>query len=219
MPSVATAERRHLNSLGYVLGGKQSRAFIAWGIDASGARIGIDDAKRGGSQRLLCECGAALVAKKGDIRAHHFAHKAGDVRHCETAAAAAMTKFIEHTLLDARRIDIPETAGRRSHADVLAIRTQIISGHSMQVIDAQLNRTLAVHTRLRRRNIDALTDWCREMNISGIIIDLSAFRNRTDDEIRWAIGSGAPRQWLFRSTKNDHQAKPHVLRRLYGLRA
>lgn len=36
--------RRHLNSLGYVIGGKQGRALIVWGYDLDGRRVGIEEA-------------------------------------------------------------------------------------------------------------------------------------------------------------------------------
>ena len=214
-----TGERQHLNSLGFAIGGKQSRALIAWGYDATGSRISIDDAERGGAQRLRCECLAQLVAKKGEIREHHFAHKAGDVRYCETAAASAVANFISNALLDARQIDLPVTGGIQGRAEVLAVSTERALGHLVHIIDAQRDRRLAIYARVRRQNLDALESWCRETDISGMVIDLSSFRNRADEDIRWAIQVLAPRKWLFRSTQRDHQANPRLLRRLYGLRA
>lgn len=210
-------QQKHLNSLGFAVGGKQSRALIAWGYDANGMRISIRDAKRGGSQGLRCDCKTPLVAKKGDIREHHFAHKAGDVRHCETAAAAAMVNFISNTLLDAGHVALPVTAGILSRAEVLAVSTVIVAGHTLHVIDAQQDRRLAIFTRVRRQNVETLEDWCRRNDVSGMVIDLSRFRNKADDEIRWAIERSAPRKWLFRSSHNDHQASPRFLRRLFGL--
>jgi hypothetical protein len=211
-------EIRHLNSLGFVIGSKQSRALIAWGYDSTGARISIGDAKRGGDQGLRCECRALLIAKKGEIREHHFAHKAGDIRYCDVAASAAVRTFIADTLLDAGAIAIPVTGGLSSQAQVLAVSTQMIAGKSVQLVDAQRGRTLAVYARLRRESTDAITDWCKAQDVSGMVIDLTQFRNRTDDEISSAIRSTALRKWLWRSDRNDHQAKPRIVRRIYGLR-
>lgn len=211
-------ENRHLNSLGFVIGSKQSRALIAWGYDDHGVRISIRDATRGGAQRLRCECRSPLVAKKGDIREHHFAHKAGGVRHCDVATSAAIRTFIADTLLDAGEITIPVTGGLLSQAQVLAVSTELIDGKSVQLVDAQRGRKLAVYARLRRENIHALEDWCKSQDVSGMVIDLTQFRNRTDDEIRSAIRSTALRNWLWRSDRNDHQAKPSIVRRIYGLR-
>lgn len=210
-------DRQHLNSLGYVIGGKQSRALIAWGYDPSGRRIAIDDADRGGSQGLRCECKSLLVARKGEIREHHFAHKAGDVRYCEAAAKAALSTFIAHALLDARQVALPMTRGLTGHAHVHAVTDIEVEGFLAHLIDAQRDRKLLVYTRLKRGKFDALEGWCRRHSISGMVLDLTTHRNRTDDEIRVAIAELAPREWIYRSTHNDRQAAKRIVRRLYGL--
>lgn len=211
-------EQRHLNSLGFAIGSKQRRALIAWGYDDYGMRISIREAVRGGAQGLRCECRSLLVAKKGEIREHHFAHKTGDVRHCDVATSAAIRTFIADTLLDGGQIAIPVTGGLLSRAQVLAVSTAWIDGKSVQLVDAQLGRRLAVYARLRRENIHGLEDWCKTHDVSGMVIDLTQFRNRTDEEIRLAIRSAALRKWLWRSDRNDHQAKPRIVRRIHGLR-
>jgi hypothetical protein len=67
----------HRNSLGYTirvptdLGG--GGPLIVWAKSQSGKLVFISDAERGSHQRLSCECGSLLVAKKGDVYAHHFA--------------------------------------------------------------------------------------------------------------------------------------------------
>lgn len=210
-------ERKHLNSLGFVIGAKRGRPLIAWGYDDAGQRIGIDDAERGGAQGLRCECKASLVAKKGDIREHHFAHKAGDVRHCDMAAAAAVANFIADALLDAQEVDLPFTAGRVGHAEVLAVSSEVISGHKVHLVDAQKERRLMIFARVRRTDTSALSQWCVANDLSGMVIDLTACRNRTDEEIRAGVRSTAPRNWLLRRTSRDLEAGPGFLRRLYGL--
>ena len=69
-----------------------------------------------------------------------------------------------------------------------------------------------------RCTVDALANWCKTQPVSGIVIDLTLFRNRSDEEIRWAIRSAALRKWLWRSEQNDRQARPSILRRISGLR-
>ncbi|MAF57634.1 MAG: hypothetical protein CMK03_06875, partial [Ponticaulis sp.] len=69
----------HRNSLGFVVsdsgqGRWDSGAKIVWGLREGGTRVSIDDAKRGGAEHLKCECGADLVARKGETNTHHFAH-------------------------------------------------------------------------------------------------------------------------------------------------
>lgn len=207
--------RNHLNSLGYVVGGRQGRPLIAWGVDQAGNRVSISDAFRGGSQGLQCDCGAALVAKKGDIKAHHFAHKAGGTSYCETAAQSAILTFISDTLLEAGVVSLPLTGGLMSRAEVHAVGVTTAEGHQVHLVDAQRERQLLVFARLKRHNVDGLKDFCRRSSMSGILIDLVSARNLPDDMIKAEIIARAPRTWLFRSPRNDHQAQPRVLRQIY----
>jgi hypothetical protein len=208
---------KHLNSLGFVIGGKQGRPFIVWGLADDGSRVRIDKAERGGSQNLRCECGALLVAKKGDIRTHHFAHKAGDVRHCDTASLAAKANFIADAMLDNGHIDLPITAGRLGQAEVLAIANDIVEGCPVHFVDAQKGRKLLILVRLRRQGTALLQDWCRRHETSGVVIDLTAYRNSADDDIKTALTRHALRQWIYRSEAKDMTASRAFLRRLYGL--
>lgn len=214
MPS----ERKHLNSLGFVIGGKQSRALIVWGIDAAGTRIGIEAAERGGSQALRCECGTLLVAKKGDIREHHFAHKAGNIRHCETASAAAVTNFISDTLLDTGQVYLPLVGNVQGRAHVLALSSQSVDGQVVHLVDAQKNRKLAILVQVRRTELEKISAWCRDQEISGMAIELGSYRNQPDEDLQRALILGAHRKWLYRDTSRDLNASPYVLRRIYGLR-
>jgi hypothetical protein len=72
---------------------------------------------------------AQLVVKKEQIREHHFAHKAGDVRHCDAAASAAIANFISDTLLVAPQVNLPVTEGTQSRAQAFAVSTERIQGH------------------------------------------------------------------------------------------
>lgn len=204
----------HLNSLGYVVGGKHNRPLIAWGLNNQSVRIGIDEALRGGAQGLNCECGALLVAKKGEVKAHHFAHKAG-TRFCEAAANAAAVTFISDALLDVGAINLPLTGGLLSQAEVHAVSVASVQGFRVHLIDAQRGRNLLVFAKLKRQNIEPLRSWCRQNNLSGVLVDLTSARNQADDAIRREIRTGALRTWLFRSSRNDLQAKPGILRRIY----
>ncbi|QNE06833.1 hypothetical protein [Croceicoccus marinus] len=74
--AIATAHRK---SLGFVFsdsgqGRSDSGAKIVWGRREDGTRVSIEDAKRGGAEHLKCECGADLLAPKGETNTHHLAH-------------------------------------------------------------------------------------------------------------------------------------------------
>ncbi|WP_157668250.1 hypothetical protein [Croceicoccus marinus] len=74
--AIATAHRK---SLGFVFsdsgqGRSDSGAKIVWGRGKMAPECPSKDAKRGGAEHLKCECGADLVAPKGETNTHHLAH-------------------------------------------------------------------------------------------------------------------------------------------------
>lgn len=107
----------HRNSLGYVIsqrgfGRAPEEAMIVWGIKPDGTRLFIDQARRGAVDHLKCECGAELIARKGDVRAHHFAHASGAARSCKEAHLKALSKFAADTLERFRKVRIPQIPGK-----------------------------------------------------------------------------------------------------------
>jgi hypothetical protein len=50
-----------------------------------------------------------------------------------------------------------------------------------------------------------------------VVIDLTAYRNSADDDIKTALTRHALRQWIYRSEAKDMTASRAFLRRLYGL--
>lgn len=199
------AAPRHRNSIGYVIDAtRRDEAMIVFGRDSSGNLVGIDEAERGAAQGLRCECGTNLVAKKGEVLEHHFAHKAGEDRSCAVATRAALIRFISDTLLDGGEIELPFTDGRLGSAKVFSLEELPNEQVPTLKIDAQRDRQLIVVFKIKRQKLDR--DRYKQQGISAIAVDLSKARNGSDDRIREAILSRSPREWLFRHTRPEEKA-------------
>lgn len=58
--------------------------LISYGVDSSGRVRHVDDVPQGKACGLICAgCDAPLVARKGTVKRHHFAHLA-PAAACET---------------------------------------------------------------------------------------------------------------------------------------
>lgn len=78
---------------------------LMWGISDDRV-VHITDVQNGIACRCLCpECGGALIARQGDIRAWHFAHVSGS--ECVTAPETALHKLAKQWLLDQKEFDLP----------------------------------------------------------------------------------------------------------------
>lgn len=72
----------------------------------NGLAVSIDDVKSGLQCGCTCPaCGEALVAKKGDVRMHHFAHKAG--QECAYGYESSLHLAAKEILSKATSITLP----------------------------------------------------------------------------------------------------------------
>lgn len=73
----------------------------------NGETVLVDAVPSGLACNCVChECGEKLVAKKGDINIHHFAHIS--YRSCERAFQLGMIERAKKILQEAKRIELPE---------------------------------------------------------------------------------------------------------------
>ena len=83
--------------------GKRSLVF---GERPDGSIAHISEVPRGTQCNCKCpDCGAPLVARKGDVKDHHFGHhNSGNERPCRTGPETALHKFAKEVL--ARRLHL-----------------------------------------------------------------------------------------------------------------
>lgn len=203
---------QHRNSLGYIVTnreatGEAARAMIVWGIGAGGRRVFIDDATRGGADGLKCACGSRLIARKGEINAHHFAHEARSGAICRTAQLTALAEFGAEEIRKAGQLRLPSVERKNGRAKVEAVSSQILGDHAVVTITSTDARKLLVLLRATTRRT-ALNDATLRDGISSIVVEIALYRNLADDAIARAIVSQAPREWIFNAQLPAAKAGP-----------
>lgn len=199
-----TGQPEHRNSLGYVIsqrssGMSQNEAMIVWGIKPDGTRLFIDGARRGAADHLKCECGAELVARKGDVRSHHFAHASGAARSCKEAHLNALSKFAADALKRFRQVKLPQIAGRPQTTTFVEASPEVFGAYGGVRIARGTDdhrRELCILFKVKRGKAPALKEKFATSGVSAMVVDLSPFRDLPDKRIAKAMAFQAERSWL-----------------------
>ncbi|TYC78760.1 hypothetical protein [Novosphingobium sp. BW1] len=198
---------KHRNSLGYVImqrgiGLGPEDAMIVWGIKPDGTRLFIDRARRGAADHLKCECGADLIARKGDVRAHHFAHASGAAQRCKEAHLHALSKFAADALKRFREVRIPLIPGKREITGLADAIPEVFGDFGgVRIVrgSGDVRRELCILFAIKRAKSLPGKLRFEQAGISAMVIDLSQFRNSPDARIAEAIMHAAARSWLYNS--------------------
>lgn len=179
--------------------------------------IHIEDVPSGLACGCRCPgCGHRMVAKKGPIQAHHFAHHADSSKSCSSASETALHKFAKEILNQSLEITLPD---RRISRDGLT--EDVVSRGLFRFEEAILERKVGtivpdVVLILKNRKLIVefkVTHSCdaekirkiRSMNVGAIEIDLSGYRDKDLSDLREEILHSAPREWLH----NPKEAAAH----------
>ncbi|WP_439364243.1 competence protein CoiA family protein [Bradyrhizobium sp. DASA03005] len=187
---------------------------------ADGALLHIDNVPSGLACGGYCVgCERRMVAKKGEVQAHHFAHhSARDGSSCSSAGETALHKFAKKVLDQRLEIALPEkyvSAGgdRELVAPAVALRfdratLELRSGQIVPDVVLELrDRRLLVEFKVTHPCGEAKIAHIRAMNVGAIEIDLSQYRNRPLEEIGDDILYNAPRVWLHNPREFDALAR------------
>lgn len=193
-------------------------ATLAFGQDADGRILHVSEVASGLACGCSCPaCRAKLVAHKGQIKIHHFAHYG--VGECKSASETALHKFAKQVLDEERKLLIPAIVAEqdRHRYEMHRPKTLRFDGATLEhrlhdvvpdVILRKSDRDLLVEI--------AVTHFCDEtkiarikaLNVSAIEIDLSGLsRNAAREEIAQAILRSAPRKWIFNPRLGDAEAE------------
>ena len=201
-----TMERpSHLNSLGYVIAGSatervSTQAMIAWGERSNGELVHIQDAAAGLADELKCACGASLVARKGSIRVHHFAHKAGTIKGCEQARLKALSLFARKSLEGVGVLNLPPNRGERLSAKIDEIRDEIFgqcAGVWMTTVKGEKRSEIAVLFVVKRGQQLPDKAHFKGLQKSAMVVDLTDYRNQPDPKIAKAIVMADDCDWIY----------------------
>ena len=193
--------------------------MIVWGKRSDGTRVSIHQAMRGVAEHLKCECGAELVARKGDENTHHFAHASGGAKGCHEAQSGALCQLAAAALAGDVALRLPLLQGRQLSTPIKSVQPQAFddcSGICVTSGKGDVSRALAVVLTIKRRQPLPPSESFKEAGISAMAIDLASHRNSADDEIAEAIRVKANRCWLYNVRNPEAVNEPALARFLAG---
>ena len=204
---------RIYNSLGYPIGVTDGEAKLVIGVDPAGRFIDIHQAERGAKCGLICpECGLPLIARKGEIKAHHFAHAPGHICIDETGALETQAhRFAKEVLVGASLLlpdfqYLGETGDRVTVSSAIIeesrgpIRPDLICGivWKNKLTNEPKTLELAIEIKVTHRVSAMKAASFAQQKLRCIEIDIARYRFCSDEEIKRAVIFEAPRRWVWK---------------------
>jgi hypothetical protein len=201
----------HRNALGYVICADAARLgtpSIVWGKRSDGGRVFIDQADRGAAQGLRCECGSELVAKKGNIKAWHFAHRATGLSRCAIAFAQALGQFAAGVIRKGG-IWVPtwnSSCGPYNWQPDEITFKPVAGGVLLRT--AKAVRHLDIYVVSGEVDLHGYLPVQIAADVSALSVVLGDVRNSGDDILAQGIRSECKRTWLFNRLGSDAKERP-----------
>ena len=200
---------------------EQGGAFVAESAD--GRLLHIGEVPSGLACNCVCPgCGRWMVAKKGDVQAHHFAHNAQqDGRSCASAGETALHKFAKLILDERLEITLPAQVVEEQKDREVVVRAakRTFDRAILETKDGQIVPDVVLLLRDRRLIVEfKVTHPCdsikiariQAMDVGAIEIDLSQYRDHKLSEIGDRILYDAPRTWLHNPREREARARLEV---------
>lgn len=173
-----------------------------------GLMLHIDQVASGLGCDCKCPaCGAALVARKGPEKEHHFGHHTS--KNCTTALETSLHKFAKQVLLKHLKVLVPAVEanllGRwksKSEAKFFSLDTVVLEQRFDKIVPDVIaqkgDRKLLIEIFVTHRCSPAKIEFVRREGLSMMEINLSRVpRLAPMEEIEAAILQAAPRHWVY----------------------
>jgi uncharacterized protein (DUF2384 family) len=160
-----------------------------------------------------------MVAKKGDVQAHHFAHHARQHgQSCMSAGETALHKFAKRILDERLEITLPAQVVEEQSDREVVVRAEkrTFDRAILETRDGQIVPDVVLLLRERRLIVEfKVTHPCdaqkiariRAMDVGAIEIDLSQYRDHKLSEIGDQILYDTPRTWLHNPREREARAR------------
>jgi hypothetical protein len=163
------------------------------------------------------KCNSFLIAKKGDIRVHHFAHY--NYENCQGAQETALHKLAKEILLQEKVVAIPNINNPEQWAFIEfdEVKQEVrVFNLIVDVLGYFNNNELAIEIKVTHEVDLRKIAVVKEKEIDMIEIDLSSYVN-TDlsrDELTTIVIETAPRYWIntptIQTTEEDNKMSNKV---------
>lgn len=200
-------------------GYQHSAVQLIFGI-RNGALVHISHADSGLACGCQCPgCGEKLVAKKGQVQRHHFAHASG--ANCLAGVESALHMAAKDILSAKRRIVLPavivrfnggkraiELAPQRPY-EVSDVRLEKrVEGIIPDVLANVEGRDLAIEIFVTHRVDECKNERFRKLGLSVIEIDLSGVSRDLDIETLESllVDGGPHKRWIYNAAEEREKA-------------
>ena len=196
-------------------------AKLTWAAKANGGLAHISEVKNGLQCGCFCPaCDAALIARQGKVREHHFAHANGAdcSQAVETALHLAAKEIIAERMqmvLPAVEIEFPHSTWRRSIAqerryEIESVDVERKLGAIIPDVVVRVGeRTLLVEVKVTHGVDDEKLKEIRELGLSCVEIDLSDVeRDFSRENLKKVIiDDSAPKRWVHNVRAHEERKK------------
>lgn len=170
---------------------------IPFGRNPDGDMVSVDAVPRGLDCNCVCaECGSPLVARKGEINQHHFAHQI-ERENCVGARESSIHKFAKGIICEAAldlslpdQLDLGPVQGVKLEYWLDGIRPDVL---------VEFDEPVAIEIFVAHRVPTEKIKILAARKLATLEIDLSSYRNADKTEVEWRylILRTAPRFWIF----------------------
>lgn len=188
---------------------------LVYGLGEGQLILHISEVPRGKSCACVCpQCGRSLVARKGSINRHHFAHATKST--CSGAPETALHMMAKDIVCNRLCLILPKLVASYEGLERTIVEKQRFNFDFAEKEipqDSGITPDVLVWKKDRKLMIEIfVTHICDEEKILGICktgipsieIDLSKFpRDASPKEIEEAVISGASRRWLFHPLERE----------------
>lgn len=194
---------------------EQTLHGLDFGLDQTGRMRGIDEVEQGLACNCVCpECGSPLVARKGAVRVHHFAHQGA---RCTTGAETALHRMAKQIVADERRLVLPGQDTPTPYQDAALPDDMCWPGRRPDVVLWSDSATLHVEVTVTHRCGPEKLDEIIRAEIPTIELDLSQAYQR--QRLGWTveqltdrlIHDPAIRHWLHLPEPPPEKQRPASL--------
>lgn len=173
-----------------------------------GEIVHISDVDSGIQQNCLCpKCGSILIAKKGDIRKHHFAHY--NYENCQGAQETALHLLAKEIIYQEKSVGVPDqnlNANIIKFFDHVSLEVREL-GLVFDALGYSDYEKLAIEIKVTHEIDNRKKQIVIDNDIQMIEIDLSGYLNgdQNREEITDAVINSAPRYWINELTEQEPQ--------------
>lgn len=178
-------------------------------LDVNSFMVSVDDVPSGLACGCVCiVCKRPLVAKKGRVQAHHFAHKAGEFDpDCERAGETLLHRYAKEVLSREKRIRLPPLTVSDRWGSLEVSPQQMVDFDSVElerrfgsvvpdVVGHLRSRDLFIEFFVTHRCPPSKLAKLKKLDVGVLEVDLSAYRSSKLSELDDVIVSTAPREIL-----------------------